>query len=73
MSDTHVITIDQYAESRCGTSGHYDTLIECSCGWSKRLSHGSGKVDLYVDGHRIKVLEQVVGIKTTIQSKARSR
>lgn len=64
---THNITVDRYAEGKCETPGHYDTLVECSCGWKKRLSHGDG--DLGIVGHRLEMLEQAVGIKTTVKGK----
>ena len=67
MPERHKITIDNHAESRCGTAGHYDTLIECSCGWTNRLSHGSG--DTGIVGHRLKVLEAAAGISVAVKGK----
>jgi hypothetical protein len=69
MAERHDITIDQYAEGKCLTAGHYDTLVECSCGWSRRLSHGSG--DTGIVGHRLDALEKAAGITTTVKGKAR--
>jgi hypothetical protein len=69
MAERHDITIDQYAKGKCTTPGHYDTLVECSCGWSNRLNHGVGETG--VVGHRLDVLEKAAGITTTVKGKAR--
>jgi hypothetical protein len=65
----HSITIDRYAKSLCGTPGHYDTVIECSCGWNHRISHGGDAHDS-ITTHRITALERVVGMKFNVAYKS---
>lgn len=72
MADTkhHEIVIDQYVPCKCGAAGHYDTVITCSCGWTHTESHGSGEPSISIGAHRLRTLEEAVGIKLTIGYKA---
>lgn len=66
MSFHHSVTI-RSERSKCGTSGHFDTVAECSCGeFEHRIGHG-GDVSRFITAHRLDVLEQVAGITTTIE------
>ena len=54
--------------SKCGTSGHRDHVVVCSCGFLHRTAHmdreGAQKAILY---HRLHALEQVVGMNIKIE------
>jgi len=63
----HDIKVDLRVPCKCGTSGHYDALIKCSCGWERTLNHGYGNVQETILWHRVMVLEKVVGIKLDVK------
>lgn len=69
--EQHNVVIDRYVQGRCTTPGHYDTTIECSCGWSDRLNHGSGDVWLRLLGHRLSILERVASINYSVKEQRR--
>lgn len=55
--------------SQCGTPGHQDLVVTCSCGkLDQRIMHGdredAQKATLY---HRLTALEEVVGMKIKIE------
>lgn len=62
----HNIAMDT-VNGRCEIPGHKDLLVSCSCGFREQLNHGireeAANVILH---HRIKVLEEVAGIKFNI-------
>ncbi len=63
---THDVIIE-YVKSECGSPGHTDTLARCSCGWEKRLNHGTGDVTKDILNHRVCVIEEALGIEFSIE------
>jgi len=63
----HTISV-QSVPSSCGTPGHRDLQVKCSCGMDETIMHGDRKsaqdTILY---HRLSSLEKVVGMKIAIE------
>lgn len=52
--------------SDCGTPGHSDAHMKCSCGWSYMVKHtrtSSEVVQKHVLSHRISSIEKALGIR----------
>jgi len=55
--------------SQCGSPGHSDTILTCSCGWEKRISHQhttSSETQDAILYHRITSIEKELGIEFKI-------
>lgn len=65
--ERHNLTV-RYVEAACGTIGHRDVHIDCSCGFQTRLHHGTREdITQAVLYHRISAIETLVGIKVKVQ------
>lgn len=62
--------------SKCGTSGHYDEIAECSCGQfehtNSHQTNNEGRV-FAVLGHRLEVIESMLAIRFSIEHKGHKR
>lgn len=70
MASKHIIEVTS-VPCQCGTPGHVDLVVVCSCGLNERLNHGrrdaASSVILY---HRISAIEEELGIKLSITWKS---
>lgn len=65
--ERHQLTVSQ-VEASCGTIGHRDIHIDCSCGFQTHLHHGTREdIKQAVLYHRISAIEALVGIKFKVQ------
>jgi hypothetical protein len=70
MTLVHTITVERVPSS-CGTSGHTDIQIKCSCGKLDECLHHGHLSDSRAPilNHRIWVLEQIMGIRLKVDYK----
>lgn len=54
-------------KSKCGTPGHTDLLVTCSCGFEHLIAHGQREdAEKQILYHRICMLEKVLGMQVKI-------
>lgn len=53
----------------CGVTGHYGRLVTCSCGFQQRFDHNTRReeVNNAILYHRVKSIEEVLGMRITIE------
>jgi hypothetical protein len=68
--EEHLITVERVPSS-CGTPGHTDLQITCSCGFERGISHGTrkGAADTIL-AHRLMAIEKLIGIKLSVDYKS---